>query len=328
MKQVIGRFLLQPNKNFPIDCETMDYLQTNIALLQALGNIAGDKTILCGCELEQNDTRRKPGYVFIKTKDFPDGEVLYWEGGNVSGGMYVNQEVIPVTAQGYEFPQAYTVRSLAAGVGSENYAWNDFKSVKTPAELDAHSQAQDAAIAALAPPPLGIIQLWAGATVPEGYELCEGQQLRIADYPTLYAALGTTFNTAISSTGTKYTTMSGYFRLPDLRGRFVVGYNSSDADYNASGKGGGEKQHSLTLTEMPAHTHSLKDYYFIENSAAVSSGLSGTESAGAKVSGSAKTDNDNNTLMYKTHATEMAGSGYAHENRPPYYTLAYIMRTK
>ena len=48
MKQTVGRFLLQPNKNFPVDCETLDALQTNIALLQVLGNLAGDKTILLG----------------------------------------------------------------------------------------------------------------------------------------------------------------------------------------------------------------------------------------------------------------------------------------
>ena len=52
MKQTVGRFLLQPNKNFPVDCETLDALQTNIALLQVLGNLAGDKTILLGCEEE------------------------------------------------------------------------------------------------------------------------------------------------------------------------------------------------------------------------------------------------------------------------------------
>ena len=193
MKQTIGRFLLQPNKNFPVDCETLDALQTNIALLQVLGNLAGDKSILLGCEAEQNGTRRKAGYVFLKTKDFPEGEVIYWEGGTVSGGMYVHQEIVPVTAQGYEFPQAYTVRSLKPGVGSENYKWNDFAAVPTPRELEEKIKTQDTAIGELSAPPLGIVQMWAGKTVPAGYELCEGQQLKITDYPELYKALGSTF---------------------------------------------------------------------------------------------------------------------------------------
>lgn len=317
---------MQPNKNFPVDCETLDAMQTNIALLQVLGNIAGNKTILSGCEPEQNGTRRKAGYVFVKTKDFPEGEVLYWEGGNVSGGMYVNQEVVQVTAQGYEFPQAYTVRSLVAGVGSENFSWSDFKTFKTPRELEEYDKTQDAKIALLAPPPLGIVQIWAGKTVPAGYELCEGQQLKISEYPALYTAIGTTYNNAYSYTGARYTTMSGYFRLPDLRGRFLVGYNASDADYSAYGRVGGEKKHALTNSEMPSHSHNVRDYYYPEQT--TTGGISGNEYVGGNRTGSAKTDNDNNYLLYKNHNTDSAGSGYAHENRPPYYSLAYIMRTK
>lgn len=326
MKHTIGRYLLQPNKNFPIDCETMDYMQTNVSLLQILGNIAGDKTILLGCELEQNGTRRKAGYVFVKTKDFPEGEVLYWEGGNVSGGMYVNQETISIEAQGYEFPQAYTVRSLVAGVGSENFSWNNFKAFKTPRELEEYDRAQDLEIAKLAPPPLGIVQLWPGKSVPEGYEICEGQQLKITDYPALYAAIGTTFNSAYSSTGSRYSTTSGYFRLPDLRGRFIAGYDVSDTDYNSFGKVGGEKQHQLTTSEMPSHTHLFRDYYYPERIS--SGGISGNEYVGGNRVGSGKTDSDNNYLLYKSHYTDAAGSGYAHENRPPYYSLAYIMKVK
>ena len=128
---------MQPNKNFPVDCETLDALQTNIALLQVLGNLAGDKTILLGCEEEQNGTRRKAGYVFLKTKDFPEGEVIYWEGGSIWGGMCLKQAAIPVQAQGYEYPQAYVERSLAPGVGEENYKWEDFHEAQSLPELEA-----------------------------------------------------------------------------------------------------------------------------------------------------------------------------------------------
>ncbi len=311
MKQTLGRFLLQPNKNFPIDCETLDYIQTNVALLQVLGNIAGDKTIVLGCEPEQNETRRKPGYVFLKTKDFPTGEIIYWEGGNISSGMYVNQETIRVEALGYEFPQAYVVRSLVAGIGSENFEWADFKDLKTPAELEDNIKKQDATIAKLAPPPLGIVQLWAGKGVPEGYELCEGQQLKISDYPELYAILGTTFNNSYSATGSRYTTTGGYFRLPDLRGRFVVGYNPNDSEYNALGKAGGEKVHTLTVSEIPAHNHGYEIYGF---------------GSSDRNRWSGKDNHDSDTKDKFTSGN--TGGGAAHENRPPFYSLAYIIRVR
>lgn len=311
MKQTVGRFLLQPDKDFPIDCETLDYMQTNVAMVSILGNIAGDKAILQGCELEQNDTRRKVGYVFLKTKDYPEGELLYWEGGNVSGGMYIKQEVISVAAQGYEYPQAYVVRSLAAGIGSENYSWNDFKAIKTAQELDEYNKTQDATVATLAPPPLGIVQMWAGSKVPSGYELCEGQQLRISDYPALYNALGATFNNAYAYNGSRYSTTSGYFRLPDLRGRFVVGYNPSDGDYDAYGKAGGEKKHALTVGEMPSHSHTYQ-LYKVGN---------GDRS---RYSYKSNSDSDTNDTLNSSSV----GGNSAHENRPPYYTLAYIMQLK
>lgn len=308
MKQTLGRFLTQANRDFPADCEMLDYMQTNLAVVSILGNIVGDKTILQGCELEQNDTRRKPGYVFLKTTDYPDGEVIYWEGGAISGGMYLKQDIISVDAQGNSYPQAYVSRSLAPGIGLENFKWTDFKIAKTPAELEAYDKKQDEDILKLAPLPLGIVQIWAGQTVPANYALCDGQQLRITEYPELYAAIGTAYNSGYDYNGKLYSTVSGYFRLPDLRGRFVVGYNVLDDDYNRYAKVGGEKKHTLTIAEIPAHDHSL----FLHN-------------WGRRFTGGG----DANQLDVGDGTnTGTAGGGSSHENRPPYYTLAYIMRTK
>lgn len=307
MKQTLGRFLQQENRDFPADCEMLDYMQANLAIVSILGNIVGNKTILSGCVLESSRLRRGPGYVFLKTKDFPDGEVIYWEGGSIIGGMYLKQEAIKVTAQGYEYPQAYTVRSLAPGIGTENYNWSEFHTFKTPQELEDYDKTQDDKIAMLALPPLGIVQLWAGKTVPAGYELCEGQQLKISDYPELYAAIGNTYNAGRDYNGMQYQTTSGYFRLPDLRGRFIVGYSTRDTEYNSYGKVGGSKKHTLSVGEIPSHSHSL----FLVN-------------AGSRFTGGGSA----NELNSGNGTTGSAGGGQAHENRPPYYTLAYIMRVE
>ena len=40
-----------------------------------------------------------------------------------------------------------------------------------------------------------------------------------------------------------------------LKGKFLVGVDSSDADFKISGKTGGEKTHKLTVEEMPKHNH-------------------------------------------------------------------------
>lgn len=311
MKNTIGNYLTQVNKDFPVDAETFDSIQTNMALLAVLGNIAGDKAVLKGCELEQNGTKRKEGYVFIRTKDYPDGEILFWEGGTITSGMYVKKEVVSITAQGYEFPQAYTIRSVSAGVGAENYNWADFRDISTLPALEEKIATLKVEMTKMTPPPLGIVQIWAGKGVPPKYELCEGQQLRITDYPDLYEAIGTAFNNAYSYTGVQYSTTSGYFRLPDLRGRFIAGYNASDNDYNNYGKAGGEKQHTLTVNEMPAHSHAYEMY---------SIGNSDCQRFTYK--------NNNDSNANAKFDTGTTGGGAAHENRPPYYALAYIMRVK
>ena len=255
MKQIQGRFLLQPNKDFPADCEMLDYMQTNAHVVSIIGNLAGDKAILLGCALTGGGTQRSEGYVFLRTKEHPEGEVLYWEGGSISGGMYLKQTTISVQAQGYEYPQAYVERSLAPGVGTESYKWTDFHEAQSLPELEAQIVALQTALAKIQRTPLGMVEIWAGSRIPDGYALCEGQQLKQSEYPELYKAIGTTYNNAYDCNGRKLSTTSGYFRLPDLRSRFVVGYNVSDADYGSYGKVGGEKRHTLTVDEIPSHAH-------------------------------------------------------------------------
>ena len=221
--------------------------------------------------------------------------------------MYLKQEVISVQAQGYDYPQAYVRRSLAPGVGEENYRWEDFREAQSLPALDAELAALRKALAEVKPSPLGMVEMWAGRGVPDGYLLCEGQQLRQAEYPELFAAIGAAFNNGYDCNGRQLTTSTGFFRLPDLRGRFVVGYYGSDEDYKTLGAVGGKKTHQLTVEELPAHDHGL----FLQHA--------GKRFTGG---GSANALNEGDGRTYTT------GGNKPHENRPPYYALAYIMRTK
>ncbi len=338
MDKILGNFLTQANKDFPLDCETLDYLQKLVALAALAGNIAGDRVVLCGCEPNAEGTRRSAGYVFVKTQSQPEGEVLPWDGGSTTSGMYVKQEDVGVNANNTNYPKAYTRRSLAPGIGSENYSWEDFTDIKTIKDLMAENRELRAELAGVQPSPLGVVQMWAGAAVPEGYVLCNGQELRTADYPELYKALGVTFNTATSASGTKYSTRAGYFRVPDLRGRFVVGQHDSDNDYRANGTAGGLKAVALTEEQLPSHSHTVKDYTMIPHGSGECTvgnwtvGGTSYQVGRDSVSGNPKrcqTDGDKrDNIQWIKHPTENAGGGSTHENRPPYYVLAYIMRAK
>lgn len=338
MEKITGNFLTQANKDFPLDAETLEYLQTLTAISGIIGNIAGDKVVLRGCEPNSDGTRRGEGWVFVCTKQHPEGEPLYWEGGATSSGMYVKQEDISVNANNTDYPKAYTRRSLAPGYGIENFKWEDFTDIKTIKEIMAENRSLHTEIGRLQPAPLGVVQMWAGQTVPEGYVLCDGRTLSTSEYPELYEALGTVFNTAISENGTKYTTPPGMFRVPDLRGRFVVGHHDSDKDYRNMGNGGGAKMVALTGEQMPLHSHMTKDYMLVPHGSGECS--EGTWKVGGidrevgydTLKGNPKrsqTDGDKREqVQWIKHPTENEGGGETHENRPPFYVLAYIMRSK
>ena len=329
MDKIVGNYTGQPNGDFPLDCETLEYIAQNRALVEVLGNVIGDKVILQGCALANGGLSRGEGYVFLRTEDFPQGEILRWEGGLVSGGLAVSKVDIAVNAQGYQYPKAYTRRSLVAG---GTMSWSDFHDVGTMVELRAAVSALQTAFEQLTGEPAGIVKMWAGnvGNIPSGYALCDGRELNISDYATLYAAIGTAYNTARNWNGSAYTTASGKFRLPDLRGRFIVGYNSheNDEEYDALGNTGGEKVHTLSTLEMPAHRHKvfaeddLKDnnpnhYDETGTNPNKLTGYIGTTGNGQGASGRG----DGGVAM-----SSQVGGNAAHENRPPYYVLAYIIK--
>jgi len=322
----IGNFLTQPNQDFPHDCELYESMQDNIFLTSIIGNITGNKMILYGCELENNGTSRRKGYVFVRTNDYPQGEILFWEGGNISNGMFLDVTPVAVSVQGNDYSQAYYIRKLSKGIGEEWYSWNDFKELITIPQLEEKITSLEREISQADKPRFGFPEIFAGVTIPDGYLLCDGQQYLQTDYPELYKAIGNTYNTKPDYNGTTQSTTSGYFRVPDLRGRFIVGYNSNDTEYRTYGNAGGKKTVSLSVSEMPSHTHRFMDYYYPEGYS--SGGLSATDKVGTNFMGSGKSDNDNSWLFGYEHATYQTGSGSAHENRPPWYTLAYIMRAK
>ena len=91
--------------------------------------------------------------------------------------------------------------------------------------------------------PIGALVPTLTEAVPDGYLSCNGQEVSQASYPELYSICGTIFGEA----------GAGKFKLPDLRGRVVAGYDPSQPEFSVIGKLFGAKTHKLTLAEMPSH---------------------------------------------------------------------------
>jgi len=144
-----------------------------------------------------------------------------------------------------------------------------------------------------APTPYGTIVIWSGNVdaVPYGWHLCDG------------------------TGGT-----------PDLRDRFVVGAGLS----YAKGATGGEATHKLTVDEMPAHTHGVAGEHrhnLLGASEAPNGDLHKTSIN--FFPNATETEvwlSDYIVSSEGAHQHPAAGGNAAHENRPPYYALAYIMK--
>lgn len=150
--------------------------------------------------------------------------------------------------------------------------------------------------------PVGTIMAYGGVNVPDGWLVCDGTSYRKADYPALAAVLG--------ATGT-----GGEFMVPDLRGRFLMGV--SEAHPLAST--GGEEAHTLTVEEMPSHSHPVVGSGTWGSGAGIWNSNVGAGSGWATVS-----SYQSGALGWLEAAS--AGGGRAHNNLPPFYTVVYIIK--
>jgi len=134
--------------------------------------------------------------------------------------------------------------------------------------------------------PAGYICGFAGLVVPSGWLECNGAAFDPDVYPGLYTQLGGT-------------------TLPDLRGRTPMGYDSTVISFNTVGKTGGSDTFTLATANLPSHSHTGTWKYTAHASATMTH-----EGYGGAVAGT----------------TASTGGGGAHENRPPYMVMKWIIR--
>jgi microcystin-dependent protein len=153
----------------------------------------------------------------------------------------------------------------------------------------------------MAEPFLSEIRIMSFGFAPKGWALCNGQLLPINQNQALFSLLGTTFG------GDGRVN----FALPDLRARAPIHVGGG----HTLGERGGEQAHTLSVAELPTHTHSVKATSSGQNTLAPSGYLANT----------APSEFYSGTVAASMNPATVTNTGgsQAHLNMQPFLTLNF-----
>jgi hypothetical protein len=197
-------------------------------------------------------------------------------------------------ADNYAAPANGMIIEGNVGIGTNNPGTNKL-------EVNGNLSVTSGAISGYGTVPIGGIIMWSGnpAVLPDGWELCDGGSGR-----------------------------------PDLRGRFIAGYDPADTDYDAIGDVGGNATHDHSVD---SHSHDIDHDHTAFNVTINGGDWENDDKAGALANFEPSTNDE--YLQFDADVTKSidvpnyngtSGNSSPDTNlvdgRPPYYTLAYIIR--
>lgn len=157
----------------------------------------------------------------------------------------------------------------------------------------------------MAQPYVGEIRMFAGNFAPAGWMFCEGQLLPISENETLFQLIGTTYGGDGEST----------FALPDLRGRIPIHQGNGFI----LAETGGAEEITLTVNQIPAHSHPLLASGDVGNQVNVGGALT-SNSQGAVLY-----IEDAPTVNMNAAAITPIGGSQPHTNFQPYLCINFII---
>jgi microcystin-dependent protein len=162
----------------------------------------------------------------------------------------------------------------------------------------------------MAQPYVGEIRIFAGNFAPNGWMFCEGQQLPISENEVLFQLIGTTYGGDGEET----------FNLPNLASRIPIHMGTGpDGTTYQIGEMAGTEQETLTVQQMPNHTHAL---------VASMAQASDASPAGAVLAQSTVADmyiQDTPDRMLASESVMAVGGSQPHENTQPFLCVNYVI---
>lgn len=195
--------------------------------------------------------------------------------------------------------------------------------------------------------PQGAIMMWSGSTAPIGWALCDGRTVNGIQTPDLRGRFVRMYSEDNNQTG-----WGGYYKNIKNSGHAdnsILGVSRSDKrsvifSNTKIGDTGGTDIQGLDLNEMPGHSHSgsvnvsgstntsgnhshtfymMGDSFYHDNWIPAR-GSNSPHGEYGKTSGAG--DHSHSVSASGSFTTDSKGSGWGHNNSPPYYVLAFIMK--
>lgn len=270
---------------FPISANTFDFMQNQIEFVSQLASAFGDNVLL------KRATATKPGLIVL------NGELLPLISGTSTGNYYhIVENKEDIEAQGTLYADARVTRYAELTPSSAS-------AIEVSSVVDLTGRADEGETIVNQFLPKGAIIMWSGSwnseSIPKGFVLCNGNNGQPVNGVT----------------------------IPDLRGKFIVGGNGSDSDFNtpgsvdSQGNPRGSKTHTLTINEIPEHTHTYSDDSYANKESVFNYGITHvTDMDDISVKA---TKGSGGGCIFRTGKT---GNNQPFKHLPPYYVLAFLIK--
>lgn len=273
---------------YPFDVDTLNFMQDAYSIFNTLGELAGNFTILKGCEPIGNSV--SDGVVYL------NGEILAFKGGVISSSVFIKEEKREATFEDGFLREIEQIRYVTFGnsIPEKTFEWKKFSRVKNVQQISEEKtekteteklterieklERQKSAV------PIGLVAIWgkpASVPIPEGWK-----------------------------------------EYVNLRGLMPIGYDpdyrkteNDPIDYrlNTLLERGGERSHKLNIDQMPQHSHGTINHTSGDDSDSQGSG-------GAFVMSHREVTHNRHDLM----TIKNTGGNQAHNNMPPYRVIQFI----
>lgn len=211
-------------EGYPLTAERLQELQTSFSILEAFGFLAGNLTIITGCELV--GTTIKKGILFI------DGEPIEFREASLTANatVIIIEEKVKKSFKNGTIKEVYTIRYATFGTSVTSWLWSDFKRpFETKQIPDALEKKEDkTTVSDLAKRVVELEKKNAVFQIEGGMVLWNKPANQIPE---------------------------GWQEVTEWRGRMPVGFQENDLDFGNWGvKNGGGRSKTLSIAELPAHS--------------------------------------------------------------------------